>query len=174
MNRPCDVFGLQLKVGDSPSHEGAKQLYAEIWINGQHIDEPHFLDLPLVVQSLHEEGWFEIFTCSCGFGSCAGIVNGIRVIHDRQYIHWYFRRPQAADNCFEEEAWERWQSTAVPVAFTFERNQMLVAIKVYLGLIRKIVANDPSLFDWPVCGLTVEEVLEIDPEKPFYPLEDGE
>jgi hypothetical protein len=53
----------------------------EIWVDGQHIDEPHPIDLLLLVQSLHESGWFEIFTCGCGVGGCAGIVDGIQVTH---------------------------------------------------------------------------------------------
>lgn len=172
MNRPYDVFELRLKVGSEDIAEGQRRIYSEIWVNGRCIDEPHFLDLPLLVQSLHKEGWFEIYTCNCGFASCAGIVDGIRVIHDVQYIHWYFRRPQAAENLLDE-AWNKWEATAVPVAFTFERDQMLLAIKTYLDLICRIVGDDPSAFDWPVHGLTVEDVLEIDPCKPFYPIEEG-
>ena len=28
-------------------------LCSEIWVDGQHLDEPHPIDLPLLVQSLH-------------------------------------------------------------------------------------------------------------------------
>ena len=144
----------------------------EIWVDGQHIDEPHPIDLLLLVQSLHESGWFEIFTCGCGVGGCAGIVDGIQVTHNTGLVQWSFRRPQSAANLLGP-ALSEWEKTAVPVVLTFERAQMVKAIDDYLDAVRALVGVEPSKFEWPVHGLFVQDVVNIDVSKPFYDIEGG-
>lgn len=92
-------FALRLADGVAEGQRldgGKSTLFTGIWVDGKHIDEPHFVDLPLLVQSLHVPNWYEIFTCGCGVGGCAGIVDGIQVSHDGGLIRWSLRRPQSA------------------------------------------------------------------------------
>jgi hypothetical protein len=114
----------RLTVGGTIAKTG---LDLEIWVDGQHIDEPHPIDLLLLVQSLHESGWFEIFICGCGVGGCAGIVDGIQVTHNTGLVQWSFRRPQSAANLLGP-ALSEWEKTAVPVVLTFEWTQMVNAL----------------------------------------------
>ena len=157
----------RLTVGGTIAKTG---LDLEIWVDGQHIDEPHPIDLLLLVQSLHESGWFEIFTCGCGVGGCAGIVDGIQVTHNTGLVQWSFRRPQSAANLLGP-ALSEWEKTAVPVVLTFEWTQMVNAIQDYLDAIRSLVRAEPSRFEWPVHGLSVSDVVKIDPNKPFNDIE---
>ena len=147
-------------------------LHSQIWVDGQHLDEPHAIDLPLLVQSLHVPGWYEIFTCSCGVGGCAGIVEGIEVTHDAGLVCWSFRRPQSAGD-LTGSALSAWEKTATPVTLPFDRAQMSNAIHAYLETVRAVVGEDPGKFAWPVCGLSVQDMLKIDPNKPFYDIEQG-
>ncbi len=173
--KPCNRFELRLEEGVAQGNtlsEGKIVLWSEIWIDGQHLDEPHPIDLPLLVQSLHAPGWYEIFTCGCGIGGCAGIVEGIHVTHDAGSVRWFFRRPQSAGSLIDP-ALSEWEKTATPVTLTFDCAQMVNAIHVYLDAVRAVVRDDPGKFSWPVCGLSVQNMLKIDPNQPFYDIEQG-
>jgi hypothetical protein len=176
LNKSCNHFELRLEDGVAQGKHlagGKITLYSEIWVDGHHIDEPHFIDLPILVQSLYEQRWFDIFTCECGVGMCAGIVDGIQITRDAGLVRWSFRRPLAADNLLDPELSE-WEKTAVPVVMVFERTQMVKAIEDYLDAIRTLVCAEPSRFEWPVHGLSVSDVVKIDPNKPFYDIEGGD
>ena len=166
----CNQIELRLKGGVAQGQcltGGKIKLHSEILVDGKHLDEPHFIDLPMLVQSLHESGRFDIFTCGCGVGPCAGIVDGIEVQHASGLVRWLFRRPLAADSLLDPELSE-WEKTAVPVSLTFDRTQMVSAIETYLDTVRTLVGDESSKFGWPVYGLSVQDVLKIDPRKPFY------
>ena len=175
LDKPCNHF--ELRVENCSEHgkrttDGKLSLHPEIWVDRQHIDEPHFIDLPLLVQSLHVQGWYEIFTCGCGVAGCAGIVEGIHVTHDAGLTRWSFRRPQSAGT-LSDSALKKWQQTALPFGMTFDRAQMVKAIQDYLDAVRTLVSAQPSRFDWPVHGLSVSDVLRMDPGKPFYAIKNG-
>ena len=166
----CNRIELRLKDGVAQGQcltGGKIMLHSEIWVDGKHLDEPHFIDLPMLVQSLYEPRQFDIFTCGCGVGMCAGIVDGIKVQHESGLVHWSFRRPLAADSLLDPELSE-WEKTAGPVTLTFDRTQMVSAIETYLDTLGALVGEESSKFGWPVYGLTVQDVLKIDPQKPFY------
>jgi hypothetical protein len=146
---------------------GQISLDAEIWVDGELLDEPHFIDLPQLVHSLHVAGWHEIFTCGCGVGGCAGIVEGIHVTHREGLIAWSFRRPQSAGNLLEP-ALSEWERTAVPVSFTFDKAQMLAAIEAFLDAVRAKVRIKPERFNWPVHGFYIADLLRLDPTKPYF------
>ncbi len=165
----CNQIELRLKDGVTQGQcltGGKIMLHSEIWVDGKHLDEPHFIDLPMLMQSLHESGRFDIFTCGCGVGACAGIVDGIEVQHASGLVRWFFRRPLAADSLLDPELSE-WEKMAVPVSLTFDRAQMVNAIQIYLDTVRKLVGEESSKFGWPVHGTSIRYVLKIDPNHPF-------
>ena len=45
---------------------------------------------------------------------------------------------------------------------------MVSGIETYLDTVGPLVGNESSTFGWPVYGLCVQDVLKIDPRKPFY------
>lgn len=164
---PCEQ---RQTVGASVAMTG---LGLEIWVDGQHLDEHHPIDLPRLVQSLHEPGWFDISTCGCGVGACAGIAEGIDVRHEMGVVRWSFRRPQTVGS-LSDSAVNVWEKTAVPIVFNFERRQMVTAIQKCLHEIADLVAGDLSRFDWYVNGLSTKEILSINPHKAFYEKLGGE
>lgn len=169
-------FELRLAQG---ADDGARRirgqitLYAEIRVDGELLDEPHFIDLPQLVHSLHAAGWYEIYTCGCGVGGCAGIVEGIHVTHCDGLIKWSFRRPQSAGSLLDPDLSE-WERTAVPVSLTFDKTQMLAAIQAFLETVRALVGNKPERFEWPVHGFYVEDLLHLDPTRPYFESPEGE
>lgn len=142
-------------------------LDAEIWVDGQLIDEPHCIDLPQLVHSIHEPGWYEIFTCGCGVGGCAGIVEGIHVTHVDRTIQWCLRRPQSAGNLLEP-ALSKWEASAVPVSFEFEKRQMLAALETFLETVRVRLGSSQEHFEWAVHGFYIQDLLRLDPYKPYF------
>lgn len=120
------IFELRLKEGVVEGKycvSGKNTLHSEILVHGKRLDEPHFIDLPLLVQSMHEQRWFDIFTCGSGAAGCAGIVDGIKVIHDKGLLRWSFRQPLAAANLWDELVLEEWEKTAVPIIFTLNETK---------------------------------------------------
>lgn len=175
LDKPCNHF--ELRVENRSAHgkhisDGKLSLHPEVWVDRQHIDEPHFIDLPLLVQSFHVQGWCEIFTCGCSVAGCAGIVEGIHITHDTGLIRWSFRRPQSAGT-LSGSALKKWEQSAFPVEMSFDRTQMVNATQDYLDAVRVLVGAQPSRFDWPVYGLSVSDVLKMDPGKPFYDVKSG-
>lgn len=171
------LFGMRTE-DDGPAEEHTQEidriaLFSEVWIDGKHLDEPHFIDLPLLIQSLYVEGWrvTDIFTCCCGHAGCAGICDGITVIHAGELIRWEFRQPLSARGL--DPALGDWEDIAIPVHFIFSRTQMLGAISTFLDAVRHLVAGQPYRFEWPVYGLTVTDVLKIDAGKPYYEIRKG-
>lgn len=172
---PCNRFELRLEEGVAQGKtlsDGKIVLFSEIWVDGQHLDEPHPIDLPLLVQSLHVPGFYEIFTCNCGAAGCAGIVEGIEVTHDADLVHWSLRRPQSVST-LNLPSFSAWEKTAKQVTLTFDRAQMVHAVQAYLETVLALVGDEPGKGDWPVYGLSVQDVLKIDPNKPFYETEKG-
>jgi len=155
---------LRLTQGASIAVTG---LGLQLWVDGQHIDEPHPIDLLLLVQSLHQSGWFDIFTCGCGVGACAGIVEGIEVTHEMGMVRWSLRRPQSAGSLSDSMV-SNWEKTAIPVIYKFERRQMIAAIQKCLQEISALVDGDLIRFDWCVNGPSIQEILNIDPSNPVY------
>ncbi|AFY74627.1 hypothetical protein Syn7502_02669 [Synechococcus sp. PCC 7502] len=45
-------------------------------------------------QSVTSAGTYFILTCSCGVFECAGIYQGIRVVHHAKTIEWIIHQPQ--------------------------------------------------------------------------------
>lgn len=162
-------FELQVHVADPSRDIGmvvAPYLITRIWVDGAHLDEPHPIHLPLLIQSLHEPGAYDIFTCDCGEGGCAGIFEGIHVTHEGELVHWDFRRPQSAEQIGPDM--DAWWDIATPVHLTFRRSQMMNAVQSYLGEIRAIAGDNPDAFDWPVAAISVRTIMGIDPTKPYY------
>lgn len=167
--RRLNRLELRVYVTDPCSDEKAgirPYLQTEIWVDGVHLDEPHPVDLPLLIQSRHKPGSYDIFTCSCGEGACAGIVEGIHVTHEGELVHWDFRRPQSAEQIDATKG--EWRDIASPVHLTFGRAQMLEAIRSYLDEIAAIAGDRPEAFDWPVAAISVRSIIGTDPTKPYY------
>lgn len=165
VNQSAVVSRFELRLRDGPVEHWPSSLrqieiHPEIWVDERHLDEPHCLDLGQLVQSLHTDGWAEIFTCKCGVAGCAGIVEGIKVAHLGPLIQWSFRRPQSANNM------SGWRTRAVRTALLFDRDQMLAAIQDFVQAARDLVTSDRHRFCWPVQGFGLDDLLETGLARP--------
>lgn len=169
-DEPLNRFELRLKDGVAEGKslcDGAISLDTEIWIDGNHLDEPHSIDLPLLIDSCHIERWYGIFTCGCGNAGCAGIVDGIHVTHQKaeDLIRWSLRLPQSAGSLVDPDL-SHWEKTAIPVDFAFDRTQMINAINTFLDEVRSLVGAHPERFSYPIHGHAVQDILTLDPDHP--------
>lgn len=151
--------------------ESKKLVYLEIWIDGQHLDEPHPVDLIQLVRSLFEPGEFDIFTCGCGVAACAEIYQGIYVRHEPGRVLWHFRRPVSQRNpetgvAFEDE--QEWIENSSAVEFTFERNQMVKDIQSGLDAMRA----EPADSEYSPYGFERANLDKLSARRfSYYPLE---
>lgn len=72
-------------------------------------EEPHpgfaglSIDPGAFVES-HDDGEFFVATCGCGVPDCAGVFDGVTVIHDATHVHWKIPEPYAlADGALQPE-----------------------------------------------------------------------
>ena len=105
-------------------------LYAEIWIDGKLLDEPHRVCVISVLRSLEKprsrqyaSQWEEVFTCGCGTAACANIDEGVGVVHTEDNVDWVFRRPQANKFGSDPIGYRTWCETAKWHQYHFDRHQ---------------------------------------------------
>jgi hypothetical protein len=150
----------------APDRDGQVSLFPEIWIDGQHLDEPHPIDLPLLVQSLHESSSYDIFTCNCGNALCAGIPEGVEVRHNGVGIRWSLKRPQSAGSLVDP-AYSDWEKSSVSVEYTFLRGQMIQAVDACLDRMRTLVLANSNGYYWPVYRFDAPTLMLIEAGHPF-------
>jgi hypothetical protein len=98
---------------------------AEIWIDGEHLDEPHPIDIFELVRSLKVAGEYSIFTCGCGSAGCADI-EGVKVSMTKDTITWRLNRPLSKAN-FSSHS--EWLTQSKEYLFTFNRKQLTQEVK---------------------------------------------
>jgi hypothetical protein len=108
-------------------------VYQEIWIDGQHIEESHAVDLRQLFLSLSQAGEFFIFTCGCGIAGCASILKGVVVEHELDNVHWRFFSPVSSKNFTSKK---KWLNKAKQVEYIFDKKQMVANINAAFENIR--------------------------------------
>ncbi len=127
--------------------EGTALVYQEIWIDGQHLDEPYPVSLMELTRSLFYPGEFTIFTCGCGYAGCAEIFDGIFVRHEPGVIRWQFRRPVSSrkfGTADDADGYDDWIQKATWSEYVFDRNQVLTQMISALHDIRSRTDSDAS------------------------------
>ncbi len=86
-----DILQFDIKFERYPTEpEGKLHLGIEAWINGQEVAP--WWHLPLDFDALKESavvyGAYFFWTCSCGHPECAGLREGIQVVHSKDLISW--------------------------------------------------------------------------------------
>ena len=130
-------FELRLKQNRAPAvtdpHQPSPEqiwYYAEIWVDGQLLDEPHPVCVTSVLMAFAKprpkawnHAWHDVFTCGCGEAACANIHEGVGVVHDEGHVDWVFRRPQANNFGIDPIAHRKWCETAQWHQYRFDRHQ---------------------------------------------------
>lgn len=67
--------------------------------------------------------WHDVFTCGCGMAACAGIDEGVGVVHAEHTVEWVLRRPQANLLGPDPMGYRAWCETAEWHHYRFNRQQ---------------------------------------------------
>ena len=164
---PQQVSRFELRLQDHgqghPGPDGLIPLDTQVWIDGECVSEPQFVDVPWLINSLLRPGHYDFMACGCGLredGSrwCGYRFSGIDVMHKGDFVRWRFRLPQ----CEDDELSNPREEPVVMYKHLFRRAQMRDAIESYMAAVRLLVQDRPGLCAWPIEGCTVEELLARD------------
>ena len=84
----CTIKGIKSDDGTM-----TRFLCKNISIDSKPFHKKYAIDMEELVLSCRFSGEFEILTCGCGIAICAGIDDGIKVIHQDNKIIWKVRNP---------------------------------------------------------------------------------
>ncbi len=101
-----DKLRLLVKCGPFPSDpEGKHYLAVEATIND--IEVTTWDDLPVDMDAMKAssvcDGEFYLWNCSCGYPSCGGLREGIKVVHQNDVIRWKKSSPTGKGRDILEE-----------------------------------------------------------------------
>ena len=113
----CDIE----ELADS-SEEKTKFLTHKLRIDGKLFNRKHPLDLNALADSCKFTGEFDILTCGCGIAGCAGIFEGIHVVHGEDAIIWRVPKPL----CLPSKKPPR---KVTYTEYLFDRNQYVEALR---------------------------------------------
>jgi hypothetical protein len=88
---PVVVDSIQLRHFIRTETDEPDSLVAVLEFNGNNSDpnDPEYVDLNQLKSSLHEDGTFFIWTCSCGAPGCAGMFDGVAISHIGDTTSWH-------------------------------------------------------------------------------------
>jgi hypothetical protein len=90
------LFSFTLSDEVKPRENGVEGvlLVPHIEINGEAYDL-NTIDALMLVESAFSSGEYNIYNCSCGEPPCAGLDDGIIVLHQANYVEWKIPVPLA-------------------------------------------------------------------------------
>lgn len=159
------VRHFELQLAECGTSAGKIDLDASVWIDGEFLDQPFYINLPDLIHSIHVPGDYEIFVCGCGCGSagCAGAAL-VCVSHEGGTVRWKWKLPVFGTEPDPDDARPR----VIPVEFVFYRCQMLTAMTSFVAAAGHLIGTQAEKYDWPVFGFTARDLVALDPSKPYY------
>lgn len=135
--KAVNYFELRLKERSAPESTDPRHpspaerwFYAEIWIDGHLLDEPHPVCVVSVLNAFAKpkardwnHSWHDVFACGCGEAACANINEGVGVVHTDDHVDWLMRRPQANHFGNDPIGYRKWCETAQWHQYRFDRHQ---------------------------------------------------
>ena len=113
--KPINNIEVCCRLYTFPNDE-TQYLGFEILVDGQPLTDftDYALNLEAFLESITQDGQFYLITCWCGIPECAGITQGINVLHDQGLIHWIMTQPSPAQTLlFEPEMYARTVDAAI-------------------------------------------------------------
>jgi len=138
--------------------EDAVILHTLLTVDGRRLceEETDTLHLDELVGSIYGYGYFEIYTCGCGFAGCAGIWEDILVDQDGDTVLWTVPQPLQPQEDDQTEYKH----------FVFDRQQYKQAIQRGLEGARKLVNSHPGKISIGPSDFTVENLFQLSTEMP--------
>jgi hypothetical protein len=119
-------------------------------------DETDMLHFDELIKSIYGYGYFEIYTCECGFAGCAGIWEDILVNQDGGTVLWTVPQPLKTPDEGETEYNH----------FIFDREQYRQAIQTGLDEAREIIKKHAGEISIGPDGFAKVDLLRLSTEKP--------
>lgn len=144
--------------------EPFKRLIPFLWINDECISKRVTVDMRVLVASIQGSGEYEILTCSCGESGCAGIWEGIIVIHRQESIQWLIPHAdmnQNACNIAEQENIVKFKMRV------FAKSDYINAIADAIETAKNMASQFSSFVETVPHGFSVDELLNMHVEKMF-------
>lgn len=121
-----DSINLISSIGKKTGHE-EMSLESRLEVNGTLFHPELTLDLQSLAKSCQSAGEMDIFTCGCGIPPCAGIFDGIKIMHLSDAIEWHFMEP-LSEREYMDWSDEELDTVRKPVRLRFDPEQYLQAI----------------------------------------------
>lgn len=112
----------------------------QILVDGLPFHADYTVDIFEATASCRKEGEFFIFTCGCGVPGCAGIYQGVEVLHNDHLIFWKVLNPLIDQNRQSEKV-----EMNVKDEFVFSKTQYTEAISKGLEEIKESLLKDKEL-----------------------------
>lgn len=145
------------------SYESPDYLITQsILINGKSLSPDNPIDLIHLSKSCQLSGEFFIVTCGCGDAGCAGIDDGIRVMHFDDRIIWEVPDP-ISYNGLSDDAVKRASENRVYKKYSFEPQAYLLSVKEGLRMAKGLLFGDKQPVECSPYGMNPERLLSIDP-----------
>jgi hypothetical protein len=126
----CTIEEVESSTGDK-----AKLLTRQLRIDGKAFNEKFAIDMEQLSNSCKFSGEFEILTCSCGIANCAGIYEGILVLHQDDTIIWNVPNPIS---------WPTYQNLPDNIThdkYIFDKKQYVTAIRQSVENAKKLLRD---------------------------------
>lgn len=120
-----NTFKLELQIKPTQYDETEHELEAKIFIDDKEISD-EFISLYGLIESLKQSGEYFIYNCECGVPGCASILDGVKVKHKQNNIHWKLRLPVSY---FGFNKYRTYLKTVKNTNFTFDKAEMIKHIK---------------------------------------------
>ena len=131
-----NTFELILETRSEKLDGKIREVSQIIKIDNVEINPQYAVCLSSLVESLHAQGDFYIFTCSCGSSGCVGIQEGVSVTFTSNTIHWKMRDP-ISESGFENL--NHWISNSKIIQYEFNKIDMITNITTAINKIKSNV-----------------------------------
>jgi len=135
-----------------------RDVVPSVWINDERLYPEFTVDMREVVASIKGPGQYDIFTCSCGEPGCAGIWEGVIVIHWPNSIRWLIPLHYDDDETPKNEEDE---DVFMFKERLFRKTDYLQAVSSAIEAARGIASKAPGEFETVPYGFSVEDLLRL-------------
>lgn len=153
-----DTIRIQYRVTIEQEEPLRRCIAPSLWVNDECISEGVTVDLRELVASMEKSGQYDILTCSCGEPGCAGIWEGVVVIHWPEAIRWLIPEPivkPLEPDDEEEKRIFRFKERC------FRKPDYCAAITSALAEAKSLILRDVDSAETVPHGFSVQELLDM-------------
>jgi len=131
--RMLNIFELVFDIRFEKLDGKIREVSQRIKIDNKEINQQFAVCLSSLIESLHAEGEYYIFTCGCGSSECVGIQKGVNVTFVSDIIYWEMRDPISTSGY---ENFDHWFSNSKIIYYQFKKTEMINTITTAIDKIK--------------------------------------